>query len=329
MYVINNFSNQLYSKLSDIDLLIWLVSLNSYKQLGYKTKLYCEEKDLQFLKDNCLLHYYDEVDTATLAESNELKEINNKEFWFWRKIVAMEREFSLGHEFFYSDTDIVLMKKPDFSKCDLYVWWPEDRDSENWANRKTVYCNWEDISCPPNYVMPEYIKNTGRNNYNCGLLYFKDFSVFKKWKSDMLNFIIGNPCVKYNESLYEQNACFACNTEQRFLKGLANHLNLKVDSFDTAIRSNGMTPDGVHFWWWRNAWRNMESAFRLNNTTLSDSRNLGIIQALLVVVDFVELWMNKFQENNFLLEWVRLANKEYIYQILEFSKNLKFLINNY
>jgi hypothetical protein len=46
----------------------------------------------------------------------------------------------------------------------------------------------------------------------------------------------------------------------------------------------------------------MESAFRLNNTALSDSRNLGIIQALLVVVDFVELWMNKFQENNFLLE---------------------------
>jgi hypothetical protein len=39
--------------------------------------------------------------------------------------------------------------------------------------------------------------------------------------------------------------------------------------------------------------------------------------------------MNKFQENNFLLEWVRLDNKEYIYQVLEFSKNLKFLINNY
>jgi hypothetical protein len=33
----------------------------------------------------------------------------------------------------------------------------------------------------------------------------------------------------------------------------------------------------------------MESAFKLNNATLSDSKNLGIIQALLVLVDFVEL----------------------------------------
>ena len=329
MYVINNFSNQEYSKLTDIDILIWLISLMSYKKLGYTTKLYCEEKDIQFLKDNCLLHYYDEVDTNTFAQNKELSMINNKEFWFWRKIVAIEHEFNLGHEFFYSDTDVILMEKPDFSNCDLYVWWLEDRDSKLWELNRTVYCDWHDISCPKDYDMPNYIRNTGRDNFNCGLLHFKNQMIFNFWKKEMLGFIINNPCILYNKDLYSSRAVFACNTEQRFLKGIANHLKLTVKAFDNAITSNGMTPTGVHFWYWRNAWKNMEEAFRNNEALLSSPQNIGIVQTLLVMSDFVEIWMDKFSDNGLLLEWVRSANKEYIFQLMELSKNLKFLLTNY
>jgi hypothetical protein len=38
------------------------------KRFKHKTKLYCEEKDLQFLEEWKLLKFYDEIDTTTLAK---------------------------------------------------------------------------------------------------------------------------------------------------------------------------------------------------------------------------------------------------------------------
>ena len=121
MYVINNFSNQKYSKLSDMDKLIWLISVMHYKELGYTTKLYCFPDDLEFLMDTPIFPYYDEIDTTTFLEDQSLKKVNTEKFWFWRKIVAIEKEFELEHDFFYSDTDVVLTERLDFSDCDLLV----------------------------------------------------------------------------------------------------------------------------------------------------------------------------------------------------------------
>jgi hypothetical protein len=65
----------------------------------------------------------------------------------------------------------------------------------------------------------------------------------------MLKFILNNPCIMYKKELFNNRTIFACNTEQRFLKGVANHFNLKVEAFDNAINSNGMTANGIHFWY--------------------------------------------------------------------------------
>jgi hypothetical protein len=39
--------------------------------------------------------------------------------------------------------------------------------------------------------------------------------------------------------------------------------------------------------------------------------------------------MDKFKENNLILEWIRNANKEYVYQLLELSKSLNYLLTSY
>ena len=126
MYVIQNFSSQTMSKINSFDKLVWVIGLIQYKSFGYKTKLYCCPEDIVFLKENLLYQYYDEIDTTTLTKCDWLNDINLKEFWFFRKIIAMENEFKLNNQFFYSDTDIIINTPLDLEKCDVYLWGKED-----------------------------------------------------------------------------------------------------------------------------------------------------------------------------------------------------------
>lgn len=329
MYVINNFSNQHYAKLSEVDLLAWLMSLINYKILGYKTKLYCFPEDIEFLAKTPILNYYDEIDKETLVNDKSKTLINEEHFWFWRKIVAIENEYKLGHEFFYSDTDVVIMEKPDFSDCDLYVWWFEDRDPENWTRLPSVYIDWDRLSKPKHYKMPEYIKNTGRDNYNCGVLWFKEESIFKKWKEEMLAFMVDNPCEIYGEIPEFKPAIWACNAEQRILKGVANYLNLKVKAFDEAIYTCGVTPKGIHLYYWKYSWRCLKQALEKSGNWWSMPERLPIIQSILAMSDIVNLWMSQLKEAEHYVEWTNFANQEYIYQLLELNKNLIYLATNY
>jgi hypothetical protein len=46
----------------------------------------------------------------------------------------------------------------------------------------------------------------------------------------------------------------------------------------------------------------MKEAFIKNNVSLSHPKNIGLIQTVLVLADFVQIWMDKFKENNLILE---------------------------
>jgi hypothetical protein len=67
----------------------------------------------------------------------------------------------------------------------------------------------------------------------------------------MLDFILDNPCEFYQEPESNKDAVFAVNAEQRILRGVSNYFNLKVKAFDTAVYSTGITPSGVHLYYWR------------------------------------------------------------------------------
>lgn len=252
MYVVQNFSSQAMSKINVFDRLVWLVGLIQYKSLGYKTKLYCMPEDIKFLKENFLYRYYDEIDVTTLSQCDWLENINLKEFWFFRKIIAMENEFKLRHDFFYSDTDIIINTPLNFENCDVYTWGLENHSEES------VYLDWECISTPENYIMPDYLKKYKGLIYNCGILYMKDYVLFQQWKNDMLNFARNNPCKFQHESILQSDSLMACNGEQRILTSLIDYYQLKVKVFDENPQSNGVTPKGTHFFFYRHNWRNMK-----------------------------------------------------------------------
>ena len=326
MYLIQNFSNQKNSKITPFDRLVWLVGLIHYKSFGYKTKIYCTEEDVEFLKENYFLEYYDEVDTETLSNCKWLDNINEDYFWFFRKIVCMENEFKLQHKFIYSDTDIILKEPVDLENCDLLVWGLENVGNEE---EQTLYCPWNEISMPPNYTMPEYIKNTTSINYNCGLLYFKNPDVFYKWKEDMLQFAKNNPCEIYADYLYQFDAVFACNCEQRILKGLSQHLNLQVQAIDTEAYSMGITPKGAHFYAWRSIWRTMSrrEEWAKQNMELWQQAvgfNWAVIAKL---ADFTEDLLNELKEKQFLFEWVRFMNNPDIHDLLSIEGIYRKILN--
>ena len=184
MKILQNFSSKKHIKeLPITDILIWYLGTSRLKGYGHTLKLYCEEKDLDFLKEWGLFDLYDEVDTEFLS-NNELFEIINQEnFWSIRKIECINHEYEISEEpFIYMDTDIV-MNMPVHMAGDLLVWSPEQKQE--------IYVPWECLSAPYDYVMPEYIYKMDKA-YNCGILGFKSKELFDLYRKEYLTFVINN-----------------------------------------------------------------------------------------------------------------------------------------
>lgn len=307
MYVIQNFTSQT-KPINYFDQLIWLIGLKHYKSLGYKIKLYCEEKDIQFLKDCYIYYYYDEIDTEAFAKNYSwLDGVNQEHFWFFRKIIAIEHEIELGTDFFYSDTDIVINKKPDFSDCDIYTWCLENYDDKV---GKSIYVDLKELSLPPEYTIPGYLAKTTDKNYNCGLLYFKNKDIFYYWKKEMLRFATNNPCIIFNKNYIYTSHIFACTCEQRILTGIIKDKNLIVKTFDTNEISNGLSDNGGHFFGFRYGMKNKIKDFNLENY-------LKNWQTFLIYKYFIQFFMNELLETNSINEYLYFANKKDIHDLLE------------
>lgn len=264
MKIIQNFSsNKHYHKIPVIDILIWICGLLSLKSLGHKLKLYCKTTDIEFLKEFCLYNLYDEIDTDFL--DNYKTVVDETNFWSFRKLACIENEFKINsEEFIYSDTDVV-MATPLICPYDILVWGLEPADG--------VYIPLETLSTPENYTYPEWFLNT-LGAYNCGVLAFKNKAIFDKYLAEYLSFTINNPCILKLDDNYTQllspqeiRSIWACNAEQKLLKGLAEYLNLKV----AAITSNPhewLSTSGVHYYILRYNWREYEA----NKTKLTDTQ---------------------------------------------------------
>lgn len=327
MYVIQNFSSQYINKINPFEKLIWLIGLIHYKTLGYTTKLYCNSEDIKFLKDNNLFNYYDEIDTTTLSECDWLNNVNQDAFWFFRKIIAIEKEFELNHDFFYSDTDIILNETPDFSDCDIYTW-----TLENVKNPKVdgVYCDWSKLSTPEGYQLPEYLKNTDSCNYNCGILYIKNKEIFHYWKKEMLDFARNNPCKTYD--LAEGNCFFACNCEQRILTGIVKEKNLKAKILDENPESNGIGPKGVHFFQWRHSWRTAKKREEQGEKEGPIAKQKAIIDnwtLIFALKDFIKDFLNRLLMWEHFDEYAFFMNNPEVYKLLQLDTIYEIAINWY
>ena len=321
MKIIQTFSSQKYQTISTIDLALWHFSCLCFLSQGYTLKLYCEEKDIEWLKQNKLLQYYSEIDTTfSLPEylNDALEGIDETTFWFIRKLLAINIEFSVNPEpFVYSDTDLFIFKKLDLDDCDCFFWTLETRCNE--MSEKDFYCDWKYFSTPEGYEMPDYVKNTDNSNYNAGLVYFKDVNTFTDYLKEVLKFITNNPCKFTNDYLIEtfkktnQNLSkiWSINAEQRILTGFVKGHNLKVKVFDEGgIDHNGICPDGAHYFMLRNVWNQVKT---WDHIALE---SIDIIFALQKLLEFKNFFFRTLEENN-LVHQINLFKKKKLFRELD------------
>ena len=318
MKIIHTFSSQKFTKLKDMDVAIWYMGCLCYKALGYKLKLYCTEEDIPFLFENHLLRFYDEIDTLTFVNSDILNSsrINHEAFWFLRKVAAMNNEFEVANEpFVYSDTDIFIFEPIDISDCDVLVWCNEKVDHLK-IKSTDMYCEWKYLSTPKNYVMPKYIKKTTVDNYNTGLLYFKDKNMYRQYVKDMLDFIIDNPCectkpevISICEGLNDKLCAkvFSMNAEQRILKGVCNHNKLKVNVFDeNGLWKAGISEKGSHYFLLKPVWSSLKNLAKDQQNFKNDKVSFSLIYAY----NFVEFFERTLRENELTEDYNFFMNKE-------------------
>ena len=256
MIVFNTFTNyQRVKKLPETDILIWTVCLLRYKMFGYTTKLFCTKADIPFLKEWHLIELYDVIDTDLFENCPMLDKIDNKHFWSTRKIEAMYYQlFILEEPAVYTDVDIIMRMPFDLSH-DALVWSPEAWNT----NEGQVYVPWRNLSKPQGYRMPQYIIDT-KDAYNCGVWYFKNRDVFKEYRDEYYGFCLNNPCkIKHQnrddvKDLETNNSVWACNAEQRILKGVLTHNNQDVACV-MPNRCKGWSKQGVHFFFYRISWK--------------------------------------------------------------------------
>ena len=73
------------------------------------------------------------------------------------------------------------------------------------------------------------------------------------------NFTLNNPCI-LDESIkatdLEKRAIWACNAEQRILKGIIDNLDLEPTAITISPHAH-TSEEGIHYYIWRHAWRSL------------------------------------------------------------------------
>ena len=260
--VFNNFTSGARTKYPKIDILIWLAGLVMYKSFGYRTKLYCTEEDIGFLKDNRLYDLYDEIDTQTLAtEAKEaLSKVDGKRFWSTRKLECMRHEWLvLGNaDSVYSDVDVVMRKPFSLEGIDALTWSPEVH------KKVSIYIDWSLMTSPAGYERPEWMAKCD-DAYNCGVVWFRDKEMFEEWYREYHRWADGNMCFVSPDVTDQQNNLFACNGEQRILKAVLDHRGAKVGCVMDP-QGKGLCEDGSHWYWFRVIWRMAQKANAWDST---------------------------------------------------------------
>lgn len=254
--VFNNFTSGTRTKYPKIDILIWLASLVMYKSFRYRTKLYCTEGDIGFLKDNRLYDLYDEIDTQTLAtEAKEaLSKVDGKRFWSTRKLECMRHEWLvLGNaDSVYSDVDVVMKRPFSLEGIDALTWSPEVH------KQVSIYIDWSLMTSPAGYERPKWLAKCD-DAYNCGVVWFRDKGAFMEWYREYHRWADGNMCFISPDATDQQNNLFACNGEQRILKAVLDHRGAKVGCVMDP-QGKGLCEAGSHWYWYRVIWRMAQKA---------------------------------------------------------------------
>ena len=120
-----------YAFQDKFQLLVWILSILKWKNLGYETVLYTDNEVLEKIKEVGFEHLYDEINTEYLENKENIKNIDFWCFWAMPKILSLKSEIEKGYNSIMADIDVVPIKKLD----NLI----RSRDVLVWSNKEKVY----------------------------------------------------------------------------------------------------------------------------------------------------------------------------------------------
>lgn len=218
-------------ELSGSELLVWYLSVIQWKRLGYTTKIYVDDYNLQYIKDKKLYELYDEVDSEFFNDEDGFfvsNDIDKEHFWASSKIFLLENE---TESCIVTDHDFIPFKEIPTDK-DVVVYHREKLNIFSYYNNEAYPLNYD----KNNYSIPEWFTFEVRP-INASVCYIKNQEVKKQYIEEAYKYISGN------HEDYSNSNPDMIYIEQRFLSELCNHLNVEITTLidlkkETTINKN-------------------------------------------------------------------------------------------
>ena len=204
--------------MDDYEMLTLILSALLWKKNIGPTKLYTDNKGLEFLS-NCMdMKIWDEVDTQTLEEYNDNIKINHRQFFAASKVYAISKE---KVPFCSVDIDLLYRGKGNkLCKGDLSTLHLEKITKSAYPNPKKFNEN------ENSNILSKY-KWRKRTAINCGLIYFGNQELLDRYTKEALTFIEDNPTPF---DVKDTKVTIMTLAEQRLLGEVAHDMKLKVKS---------------------------------------------------------------------------------------------------
>lgn len=256
-----------------MSLLVWVLSIIKWKELGNSIKLYCDKKTLEDIDKFGFGLLYDEIDTTYLEDPEVCKGIDFYCYWAMPKLLALRHEVvDLKNDVVVADQDVVPMK-------DLSRMW-KNSDVTVWSNKefvelRSIYPELHKLSLPDNYKLPEWFTGIAKP-LNTGILHIKNKELVDMYTAEALKM------AKDNHNKHNNSNCITmCNAEQRLLGEIVKHKGLSY-SIVQPINDGLFNRNGFHTHGYKSYVKNSQGLlWHLNLLLMIREKNIYMFNILI------------------------------------------------
>lgn len=256
-----------------MSLLVWVLSIIKWKELGNSIKLYCDKKTLEDINKFGFGLLYDEIDDTYLENLEVCKDLDFYYYWAMPKLLALRHEVvDLKNDVVIADQDVVPMKDltSRWKNSDVTVW-----SNKEFVELRSIYPKLYNLSLPKGYKLPEWFTGVAKP-LNTGILHIKNKDIVDMYTAEALKMSRKNKNEKKNS-----NCITMCNVEQRLLGEIVKHKGLSY-SVIQPISGGLFNRNGFHTHGYKNYVKNSESLlWNLNLLLMIREKNVYMFNILI------------------------------------------------
>ena len=279
-----------------MSLLVWVLSIIKWKELGNTIKLYCDKKTLEDIEKFGFGLLYDEIDSTYLEDEEVCKDLDFYYYWAMPKLLALRHEtVDLKNDVVIADQDVVPMKDLSrmWTNSDVAVW-----SNKEFVELRSIYPKLYNLSLPAGYKLPEWFTGEAKP-LNTGILHIKNKDIVDMYTAEALKMAKNNPNHKHNT-----NCQTMCNCEQRLLGEIVKHKGLSY-SIVQPIDQGLFNRNGFHTHGYKNYVKNDESLLWCLNLLLMIRKQNVYMFNVLIKKEMFKAEKEYFDKNGYVCDKVK------------------------